>query len=346
MSYVHELKNIQNGDISPLYLITGTESYLIEDIIQKITGRVLSLEEQEMNLLRFDLEETPVEAVVEEGMTFPFMGGAKVVIAKNASFLTGQKGKEKVEHRTDSLLQYVQNPPPETVMIITAPYEKLDERKKLVKNMKSSARTVSAAPMQEKDIRQWLDTKALELNTAMSDAAKEKLLTLVGGNLQMLTSEVNKLAMHADGERIEAESVALLVARSLEQDIFALVDHVVKAEAEGALRIYRDLLKQKESPLKILSLMVRQFRILYQVKHLASQGYGEKMMASRLKLHPFVVKLAVRQSKSFQPSFLLQQLDELAELDFHIKTGRVDESTGVELFLLKRGSRRGHSQVK
>jgi DNA polymerase III subunit delta len=337
MSYLERLKEVKKGDTGPLYLMYGTETYLMEDLIQRLTNSALSPEEQEMNLLRFDMTEQPVDLAVEEAYTFPFMGGRKVVIVKDAYFLTAQKNREKIEHDTAKLTAYTENIPEETIMIVSAPYEKLDERKKLVKQLRNKGRVLDAKPLQSGELRKWLDEKAFELQVSIDDRAKERLLTLAGDNLLMLTSEMNKLAVHAGSSGvIYEEAVNELVTRSLEQDIFALVDYVVKADVSSSMRIYRDLIKQKEAPLKILALMVRQFRILYQVKQLAQQGYGEKMIASRLKLHPFAVKLAAKQSRSFQSEMLLQLLDNLADLDYRIKTGKVSEELGVEMFLLAR----------
>jgi DNA polymerase III subunit delta len=335
MSYLDRLKEIKKGEIASLYLLYGTESYLIEDIIHKVTNAALSPEEQDMNLLRFDMSEQPVDLAVEEAYTFPFMGGRKVVIIKDAYFLTAQKRKEKIEHDIAKLTSYAEHPPEETTLIVAAPFEKLDERKKAVKQLRKNGKVLEAKPLQNQELRKWLDEKAAELQVKLEYEAKDKLLTLVGDNLLMLTSEMNKLAAHAGEKRlINEQAVSSLVARSLEQDIFALVDFVVKNKVAESMRIYRDLIKQKEAPLKILALMVRQFRILYQVKQLVQQGYGEKMIASRLKLHPFAVKLASKQAKEFHNKTLLHLLDELAELDHRIKTGKVEEELGVELFLL------------
>lgn len=336
MSYLERIKEIKNNQIAPLYLLYGSENYLIEDVLHRLIDKVLAPEERDMKLLRFDMTETSIDAAVEEAYTYPFMGGRKMVVVKDAYFLTAQKRKEKVEHDIAKLNEYAARAPEETIFVVVAPYEKLDERKKAVKQLKKLGVFLEAKPLFEQELRRWLDDKAFELKVTIDSSAKEKLLSLVGDNLFMLTSEMNKLAVHAEDGVIVTKDIELLVARSLEHDIFALVDHVVKSNVAESMRIYRDLIKQKEAPLKILALMVRQFRILYQVKQLVQQGYGEKMIASRLKLHPFAVKLAAKQSRQFEAKVLLRLLDDLAELDYRIKTGKVGEELGVELFLLGR----------
>ncbi|WP_280768524.1 DNA polymerase III subunit delta [Salipaludibacillus daqingensis] len=337
MSYVKILKELNQGKLTPLYLLYGSETYLIEDIIQRIMSQALSKEEQEFNLSKFDMNEHPVELAVEEAYTFPFMGGRRVVFLKDAYFFSTQKNTSKVEHDLSKLVSYIDHPAEETIFIVQAPYEKLDERKKLVKSMKKQASVMEGRPLEEKELRQWMVEKAAEYHVQFDSRSQERLLTLTGADLMVMASEIKKLAIHVgEGEIVTEANVDDLVARSLEHDIFALVDGVVKCQVYQALKIYKDLLKQKEAPLKILSLMVRQFRILYQVKQLTQQGYGEKVIAAQLKLHPYVVKLAARQVQKFRNEELLQLIDQLADLDFKIKTGQMKDELGVELFLLQR----------
>ncbi|MCE7794187.1 DNA polymerase III subunit delta [Salipaludibacillus sp. CUR1] len=337
MSYVQMLKELNKGDLAPLYLLYGSETYLIEDILNRIVSKALSPEEQEFNLSRFDMNEHSVDLAVEEAYTFPFMGGRRVVLLKDAYFFSTQKQTDKVEHNLKALLAYIEEPAMETTMIVHVPYEKLDERKKLVKTLKKQGKVMEGRPLEERELRQWITEKAKEFHVQFDQEAQDSLLILTGADLMVMASEINKLAIYAgEGETIQKKHVEDLVARSLEQDIFSLVDAVVKARVPQALKIYKDLLKQKEAPLKIMALMVRQFRILYQVKQLNKQGYSEKVMASQLKLHPYAVKLAARQVQRFREDELLQLINQLADLDYRIKTGQINDQLGVELFLLKR----------
>ncbi|WP_249413979.1 DNA polymerase III subunit delta [Alteribacter keqinensis] len=336
VSYFDMMKHIKREELSGLYLLYGSESFMVSDTLQKLTGSALSEEEIEFNLSQFDMKDTPVELAIEEAYTFPFMGSKRVVILKEAYFFTGMKVTAKAEHDLKKLEAYIQNPAPETVFIAVVPSEKLDERKKITKLFKKHGRVMEGKPFEEKELFSWLDEKAKEQNVTIDREAKGQLLMLTASNLMLISSELRKMAIYTgEGNTITKEVVDELVARSLEQNIFSLVDGVVKQNLDGAWRIFDDLLKQKEEPIKILSLLARQFRILYQVKQLSEQGYSQKQMASQLKLHPYAVKLAAGQAQRFEDRHLLTILDQLAETDFKIKTGQLDKKLAVELFLAK-----------
>ena len=337
LSYIEINKNIKKGSLSPIYLLTGTEHYLIEDTLHKLIDKCLTAEEREFNLSKFDMREYPVEMAVEEAYTFPFMGGKRLVIIKDAFFYSSGKETAKVEHDLKKLESYLENPAPETVFVIIAPYEKLDERRKIVKLAKKNGEVLNGGALTVKELNQWVIERSKEHNVEIETSAIEQLIHLTSADLMTMATEIKKIAINVgEGGIITRDIVEGLVARSLEHNIFALVDGVVKQEADKAWKIYLDLLKQKEDPIKILALMVRQFRILYQVKQLSQQGYSQKQMAGNLKLHPYVVKLTANEAKRFKDEELLSLLDQLADMDFKIKTGQIDKTIAVEIFISKR----------
>ncbi|MFA9558802.1 DNA polymerase III subunit delta [Evansella sp. AB-rgal1] len=337
MAYIDVIKRIKKGDISSIYLLAGTEQYLIEDTLQAIMKQTLTEDEVEFNLSKLDMKEHSVEVAIEEAYTFPFMGGKRVVILKDAYFFSTAKESSKVEHDLKKLEKYLEDPAEQTVFIIHAPYDKLDERKKIVKLAKKNGEFLDGSPLEEKELHQWVTERCKENGVSIESDAIELLLELTSAALMVMASETKKIAIHV-GENgvITKDIVESLVPRSLEQNIFALVEGVVKRNIDKSWKIYLDLVKQKEEPLKIIALMVRQFRILYQVKQMTQQGYSQKQIAGQLKLHPYVVKLAATEVRQFEDDELLHLLDELATMDYHIKTGRIEKGLAVEMFFSKR----------
>lgn len=329
-------KKIKKRQISPLYLLYGPESFLINETKQLLLSHVLEEEEKDFNFSSYDLEETSIETAIEDAETFPFMGKKRLIILNNPVFLTSEKTKEKVEHNLSKLEAYLQEPAPYSVVVFSAPYEKLDERKKIVKELKRKAVTLEAKKLNEKELKYWIRERAALNGVEIDDDAVDVILSLAGTNLFMLTSEIDKLALYVeDRKRIDVSIVEKLVARSLEQNIFTLVDKVVHRKIDEALRIYYDLLKQNEEPIKILSIISGQFRLIYQVKELARRGYGQQQIAGFLKIHPFRVKLAAGKAKLFTDHELSIIIQQLAEADYKMKTGGMDKELLIELILFR-----------
>ncbi|WP_285765405.1 DNA polymerase III subunit delta [Peribacillus sp. SI8-4] len=327
-------KSIKKGQFAPVYLLYGTEAYLINETKQLLIENALHEDELDFNFSQFDLEETPVETALEDVETLPFIGERRLVFMQNPFFLTAEKTKSRVEHNVKRLEAYLADPVPYSIVVLTAPYEKLDERKKITKELKRKAVLVEAKKLGDHELKGWVRERVGSVR--IDEQATELLLELAGTNLMMLTNELDKLVLYVEDEQhITAEIVEKLVAKSLEQNIFTLVDHVLQRKMKSAMTILHDLLRQNEEPIKILSVMAGQVRLMYQVKELSRQGYSQQKIAGQLKVHPFRVKLALEKTGKFQERELLSIMNDLAEADYKMKTGQADKAITLELLLLK-----------
>jgi DNA polymerase III subunit delta len=329
-------KQIKNKQLAPIYLLYGTESFLIHETKHLFVSKVLAEDELDFNFSTYDLEETPIELVLEDAETLPFLGEKKLIFVHNPGFLTAEKTKDKIEHNLSKLEDYLKRPAPFTILVLIAPYEKLDERKKLTKELKRTTVVFEAKKMLEPELKQWIFERASFHQVKIDEHANERMIELVGANLFMLTSELDKMALYVgESKKIDVAIVEELVSKSLEQNIFSLIDKIVKRRVQEALRIYYDLLKQNEEPLKILALIAGQFRLIYQVKELSRKGYGQQQIAGFLKTHPYRVKLAAGQAGQFADEELTQIMSQLAEADLQMKTGGMNKGLLLELFLFR-----------
>lgn len=332
-------REIQRGHIAPLYFLYGVETYLIEQTCQLLRQALITEENQSWNLVILDLEEVPVQDLVQEAETPSFFGDRRLIIGKNANFLTTSKGRDAVSHDVERLQQYLEQPLTDNVVVLTVASEKVDKRKKIVKLLEKQAKTVKFDPLTGKQLAEWLLERSKELGFRMEKQALIRLLELVGPDLNLLDQECRKLVVYAGkGGTVTAEMVEMLVPRTLEQDVFKLTENIAQRNLAKAFQIWEDLLFQKEEPIRILALLIRQFRLLLQVKSLAERGLGEKEIASELGVHPYPVKLAMRQINSFSESHLRQLLLLAIETDQAIKAGKVDKTLGVERLLFRVGA--------
>lgn len=332
MSDIH--KKIKKKQFAPLYLLYGTEAYFINETIKLITTEALEEEDREFNVVTYDLEEAYLEDVVEDARTLPFFGDRKVILIKSPLFLTAQK--EKLEQNIKILEEYIGEPSPFSILVFVAPYEKLDERKKNTKLLKKTADVVEANAMQVQDVQKWVVSRAEEAHVYVDNAAVSLLLELVGSNVTMLAKEMDKLTLYVGmGGEITSKLVAELVPKSVEQNVFALTEKVVKKDIAGAMQILDGLFTQQEEPIKLLALLVSQFRLLNQVKELQQRGYGQNQIASHIGVHPYRVKLAMNQTKFFSFEELKRVILELAEADYSMKTGKMDKKLVLEFFLMR-----------
>jgi DNA polymerase-3 subunit delta len=332
-------KQLKQGKQSPLYLIYGTETLRMEQALQLLENSVKGAEEgAELSVSKYDLEETPIGEVIEDAETYPFFGGTKCVIAHHASFLTSAKDTSKVEHHLDALLRYAESPAEHSIVVLTVKADKLDERRNIVKALRKHASICECMPLDDSAAFQWLIQRGQSHGLEWEPAAAKRLVETAGPSLQRLQQEAEKLIAYSGGSgKVTLEAVEQLVSRSLDDNVFALTEYVSKKQIDGALRLFHDLLQQKEEPIKLFMLLAKQFRLLLQVKELSVRGYGQQQIASTLGVHPYPVKLAMDVSKRYPPEELRRVLSSLADMDYQMKTGQIDKVLAIELFLLQLG---------
>ena len=76
-----------------------------------------------------------------------------------------------------------------------------------------------------------------------------------------------------------------------------------------------------------------QFRLMYQVKTLLKEGYNQESIATKLKIHPYRVKLAIEKGYNYSSKTLLTNLEYFFNLDYMIKSGNNNPKLVFELFL-------------
>ncbi|WP_079910580.1 DNA polymerase III subunit delta [Paenibacillus sp. 32352] len=336
MDYKAALKQIQQGRFAPVYVFYGAESYLIHALIEKLTDKMIDPEQKPFAVTKYDLSETTLDTVIEEAETLPFMVPRKLVVASNALFLTGAKESAKVEHKPERLTQYLKTPADFSVIVLTVDADKLDERKKVVKSLKEADCLVSCASLSADDLSHWVKQEAEKAGFSFAPGVIEQFIMYTGTSLQVLSSELEKCALFVGrGGVLTEDALEQLVTRTIEQNIFILIEHIVQLQLEKAFTMLSELLRRKEEPIKIMALIARQFRIMFQVKDLQQQGYSQQQMASQLGLHPYAVKIAAGQSSRFELKRLANILDQLSDLDYQMKSGKIDKVLGLEMFLLK-----------
>ncbi|GIM47344.1 hypothetical protein DNHGIG_28930 [Collibacillus ludicampi] len=331
--YRELMSSIQNGDILPLYLFYGSEQVLMQEVVEELIKRLVPADS--FNCLRFHCDETPIQAVVQEADSMPFMAERRLIIVENAFLFTGTKGT-RVEHDLTSLEKYLEQPAPFSTVVFLVYADKLDERKKITKLAMKRAKVVSFHTLKEHECRDWIEKQVKKRRGRITPDAINRLILYVGTNLQLLQTEIDKLCLYTDeSEVIDEDVVDLLAARTIEQDIFVFIDEVVRGRMERAIRLFYDLLKQKEAPVKLLFMITRQVRMMLQVKLYSQRGFAVQHIAGMIGAHPFVCKRAYEQARSYSLQQLESMLCELAEMDYKIKSGQIGDTEGVETFLLR-----------
>jgi DNA polymerase-3 subunit delta len=304
----------------------GKETWSVHEKLQQVIAKARGQGIDDANTSRLDAEATPA-ALRDAVMAVPFIAKQRLVVVRDWLL-------EKPAADAEALAKLLPDVPESTILVVTE-FGEPDKRRTAFKALtKQAGKTWQFAPLDAATAGRWVGRRAAALGASIKPAAATHLVNLAGSDLWTLSTELEKLASAADGE-ITTALIDELVAEATPSDIFGLVDAVGRRDAKTALTQYHRLLGDGEPPLRIMAMVVRQFRLLLGAGALLAGGKPESAVAKELHVHPFVAKKAAAQSKSFTERELRDYYDRLSELDHQIKTGRREPEAGLELFIME-----------
>lgn len=317
-----------------IYLIIGKNEYWSQKFRNQFE-KLIPDEEKAMNLGFFDLQENTLDEVISDANSFPFFGEKRLVIVNNPGFLTSEKKIDENEKNIFDFIDYINNPSLETVLLIFAPYEKLDARKKVVKQLKKKASIFDFNQMNESDVKKYVLNYINQNNFKINSDDFNFLFNRLSGDLSSLMNELKKLFIYANDKIITKNVIEDLVPKSLEQNVFNLVNYVLSDNTFKAIQLYKELLLQKYEPLQLNAILVSQFRLLLQVMILSNNGYSQGSLASVLKIHPYRIKLAIQTIKNLNINYLRSGYLGLVEIEDQLKTGNRNPELLFEMYVIK-----------
>lgn len=178
----------------------------------------------------------------------------------------------------------------------------------------------------------FIKKEAATYNKEMAASAAASLINLANGDLWIIASEIKKLSFHTSAKIISDGDVQELCAGAINDDIFALTDALSAKNKNLALKLLEEQYAAGLSDEYLIAMLIRQFKILLQIRTAIDSNLSQTEMANQLKLHPFVIKKGLFQAKNFSAANLKNYLNQLISLDFSNKNGLSQIKT--ELMLL------------
>jgi len=145
-----------------------------------------------------------------------------------------------------------------------------------------------------------------------------------------LGNEITKLLTYVNFARpVELEDVQTLTPAGGEAIIWDMVDAIGQRRGPLAQRELHKLFAGSE-PLYILSMIVRQYRLLLLAREMLDARAGEAEISKALALHPFPTGKICAQARKFTLGDLEQIYRRLLEYDVEIKTGRISAEAALD----------------
>ncbi len=288
---LRELQSIiQAGKIPGLFLLYGQESYFIDEAVRLISDAVVPQDSRDFNLTLYYGRDFKPTAVVEQAMTYPAFATRRLVLIKGLH--------EASADQLDGLLSYVEDPAPETVLVMTA--EKIDARRKIFQTIKKSGTSIEFKKLYDNQLPAFVRELSQSQGITLTGGALKLFCKRVGTHLAEVQGEMDKLVSYLGERDIAEESdVAAVVSNTRVESVFDLTDALGQGDVSAALKLLHCILSEGEAPLMILAMITRHFRQMWKIRELVAQQVPQGDLPRRVGISPYFLKGVMQQAQRF-----------------------------------------------
>lgn len=316
-----------------LYIFFGPDNFSLQSRLREIKSEGDDPSSLEINTTHLDGRKLALAELANACNTLPFLGQKRLVIVEGLlERFDSKASKQPAWKEWQSLDTCVDQMPLSTVLVLVDGQVK--PTNPLLKKLTSRATVQSFPLLKGKRTCEWIRARVAEQGAKISPRATDLLAEFSGDDLWVLSNEIDKLVLHAEGQVIQEQDVKHLTSYVREANIFATVDAVLERRADKAALLVHQLLSQGEAVPHIMFMIARQLRLIVRANDLASRGTGASEIASRLGLSPnYPMDKLLKQGTSYSPERLLQVFRKLVETDTAIKTGRYRDDFALDLLV-------------
>ena len=339
MQAITDTKHLTVQTLPPILVLTGEDvgqfEWLKKDILNKI-----GYDPSDLNYSYFDMNEASYDEVELDLVSLPFFADEKIVILDHLLDVTTAKKRNLTDEDLKQFENYLENPSELTRLVIFAE-GKLDSKRRLVKLLKRDAQIIEATTPKEQEVKRYFASQAQELGLQFEGDSLDQLLLKSGYDFGELQKNIALLQAYKEDGQITLEDIEEVVPKSLQDNIFDLTQMILKRQIDQARNLVKDLRLQGEDEIKLIAILLGQFRMFSQVKIFSEEGQSESQIVASLselsgrKVNPYQVKFALRDSRRLSLSFLKQAMTTFIETDYAIKSGTYEKDYLFDLALLK-----------
>lgn len=313
-------RELRQGKIRPIYIIVGVEHHLAFSALRGIQDAVKATGTDPLSAMTISGREARIEAVIGALRTVPMLGGRPLVVIREGELIP--------KEASDALAAYMEDAVDASTLVIVA--GKLDGRSRLMQMAAKSGAVIECKPLYLDKVPGWINMETKRQGRQIAQEAARFLADMIGTDLGQLSQAIERIILYV-GERklIELRDVEEAVAETHQHTIFELANAVGSRRWPKAFALLTNILDNGESPVFVLTMLARHFRILLKAKDaLGRMKEGE--IAKYIGVHPYFAKDYVAQARNFSAGELRSAFRHLHRCDRELKSSRVPKARILE----------------
>ena len=315
--------DIKNQTYAHVYVLTGDEAYLRDQFKNNLKNALMP-ENPSMNFTVYSGKKIDPKSLIQMVDTLPFLADHRLILIEESGFF---------KSADDQMIELLGTVPDETYLIFDE--DAVDKRGRMYNAAVRAGYVAEFTTPDDGMLRRWLVRNATRAGHTMKDATAHGMLQWCGHDMFRLHHEMEKLISYCDpGSEITDAAIRAVCSRELKDTIFQLTAAIAQRQREDAFKAYRDLVGLETKPRQVLSMLRREFKLVWMTKALACQGDPPAEIARKARIHPAFINRYMNVQAAFDETQLLAVTDELTEIQALTHTGRADARFALESFMM------------
>ena len=241
------INDINNGKLSPVYLIHGEESFFTNNIIKTISNAVINEDSADFDLKKIygkKSDETQEEQLIDFVKRFPLSGDYILLIVKDS---------KNISTDFKNVISYIENYNPKTILVLSF-NSSVDKRKKIYKSSLKNGIVFESKKIYENQIYSWIENQCKYKSLNLHPNSIKIIADFTGNDLSQIDNELEKLKLNSkEEELIRPEEVEDIIGFSKEYNFFELTKVIGKNNYDKSLELVTYMSKNtKKYPLPLI----------------------------------------------------------------------------------------------
>lgn len=318
------------------FVFQGQDEPSLRDRLRRFFEAYSDPATADLNTTRLDGETVQAGDIEMAAGALPFIAELRVVVVENLT--ASASGREIIGKLPDILAGL---PGTTRIAFVEAgvdanarqPGAREKALKKLVNAVEGDPRgkVLSFDLPDERERPRWIERRAGRHGVEIEQQAAFELARRIGEDLTLADTELEKLATYTGGARpIAVSDVEMLTPYTPEAGIFDMVDALGKRQGQEALGLLRRLLDEGQEPLSIYGMIIRQYRLLIQMREQLDRGQTPQSASKVVGMHPYVAGKMAEQARYYSMDALEDIYRRLLDVDLEMKTGQIEPELALE----------------
>jgi DNA polymerase-3 subunit delta len=312
---------IAGGQIDLIYCLQGAERFLIDRCLRALRAAVLGNQASTgLNHDAFDLRESGLGPALTAAQTLPMFAKRRLVVGAGIDLLKSEE--------LAGLTDYVADPNPATCLVFTA--EKIDARFKPFAALRKGGYVHEFPRLRDRELPAWISREASSRKIAIDGDGAQALAEAAGPDLGRLSQALEQLSLYVGpGGRVGRGAVEELIAETRERGVFELTKAIGEGNPPRALALLANMLANREPPLRIQYMLVRQLRQIWRAKEAAANGLPRPAIAAAVGIAPFFLDDVLIPARRMSEATLERSFRRLYQSDRNLKGAKIDGDLAI-----------------